>query len=166
MVTEIRPAKSTDIDGMRVVATQAWQTTPAPIIGTDTVETFLDEYYDTESFQSRLDHEAIILDVATSPEEEIVGYVLANPTEGDETTFSLVQIYVSPDCQREGIGSQLLDYIEQKIRHRGGERLTLGVMAENDRAINFYESRGYRRTGEFYDDRIDTRGYDYAKELE
>jgi ribosomal protein S18 acetylase RimI-like enzyme len=165
MEIEIRPAESSDINGIQSVATQAWHATHAPIIGANTVDTFLEEYYDTESFQARLDHDAGLLDVATNPEAGGVGYVLATSTEGDGTTFSLVQIYVDPDWQGEGIGQQLLDHIEQKISHRGGERLTLGVMAENDRAIRFYESSGYRRTGTFYDDRIETRGYDYAKKL-
>lgn len=38
-------------------------------------------------------------------------------------------------------------------------------MAENERAVNFYESAGYGREDEFYDDQIDTHGYTYAKPI-
>jgi ribosomal protein S18 acetylase RimI-like enzyme len=38
-------------------------------------------------------------------------------------------------------------------------------MTESERAVEFYESAGYRRDEEFYDERIDTSGFLYAKEL-
>lgn len=166
MAIEIRPAERSDIDGIQAVATRAWHSAHGPIIGTEAVETFLDEYYDTESFESRIDHDPTILAVAEEVRNDIVGYALASPTEEDDTTFSLVQIYVTPDHQGEGIGRQLLDHVEQEIDQHGGEQITLGVMAENDRAVNFYESAGYRPSDEFYDDRIDTNGYTYIKELD
>lgn len=43
---------------------------------------------------------------------------------------------------RDEIGRQLLEHTKQKISHRGGEQIKFGVMAANDRAVNFYESTG------------------------
>lgn len=165
MSIAIRPAQSSNIEAIQTVAERAWYSVHAPIIGSETVEGFLDEYYDAESFQSRIDADAIILDIASDSGSNIVGYVLASPTEEEDATFSLSHIYVTPNRWRDGIGRQLLEHTEQKISHRGGEQIKLGVMAANDRAVNFYESTGYRRTSEFYDDRINTRGYNYVKDV-
>jgi ribosomal protein S18 acetylase RimI-like enzyme len=166
MTIEIRPAERSDIDGIQSVATRAWHSAHGPIIGTEAVEMFLHEYYDTASFESRIDHDPTILDVAVETRDDIVGYVLASPAEEDNTTFSLSHIYVAQNHQSEGIGRQLLDHTEQVVSQNGGERITLGVMAENDRAVNFYESAGYSRSDTFYDDRIDASGYTYINELD
>lgn len=166
MECEIRPANYADIDAIRAVAERAWYAAHEPIIGSDAVEDFLTEHYDTESFRSRIDHDPAIVLVADDPESTIVGYVFANPIDDDEATFSLAHIYVRPDRWGNGIGHQLLEHVERTVRSRGGERLTLGVMSENDRAIRFYEEAGYDRTDSFYDERIETSGYTYGKELE
>ncbi|MFB6299990.1 MAG: GNAT family N-acetyltransferase [Halobacteriales archaeon] len=118
------------------------------------------------SFEGWTDREEIILDVATDAEETVVGYVLALPTSEIEPTFSLAHIYVIPDRWGTGIGTRLLDHLQNRIRSRGGTRIELGVMAENDRAIEFYETAGYERVDEFYDDRIETWSYTYAKEID
>lgn len=160
----MRPAGPSDINGIQSVATQAWHAAHAPIIGADTVETFLEEHYDTESFRSRINHKDVIIEVAADAGDTVVGYAMANPIE-EELTFSLTHIYVTPDHWSNGIGRQLLNHIEQKIRHCGGERITLSVMADNNRAVRFYETTGYNRVSEFYDDRIDTHSYTYDKNI-
>ena len=166
MARDIRRAEPSDVPAIRSVAADAWHEAHAPIIGTDTVAEFLAEYYDPASFQDRIDHTATILAVATDTENTVVGYILATPIDTDGTTFALSQIYVVPDRWAEGIGQRLLDHVEQKSRDCGGERISLGVMAENDRAIGFYEAAGYNQTDEFYDDRIDAHSYTYEKALE
>jgi ribosomal protein S18 acetylase RimI-like enzyme len=166
MEFEIRSANHADVDAIRAVARRAWHAAHEPIIGRDTVEAFLDEYYDAESVRSWIDHDPAIVTVAADPESTVVGYTYANPTADDEATFSLAHIYVRPDRWGEGVGRQLLEHVERTVRSRGGERIRLGVMSENDRAIRFYEDAGYSRTDAFYDERIDTSGYTYVKAVE
>lgn len=166
MARDIRSAKPSDVPEIQSVATDAWHEAHAPIIGADTVEEFLAEYYDTESFYKRVRDETAILDVATDTEGDVVGYVLASPMDDDQTTFDLTQIYVDPRRWGDGIGQQLLDHLEQKIRNRGGELISLGVMVENDRAVRFYEAAGYEQANEVYDDRIETTSYIYEKRVQ
>lgn len=161
----IRPAGPGDIDSIQAIADRAWHTAHAPIIGTDATEAFLDEYYGTESFRSRIDDDATILDVATDSGGSTVGFVMASPEDEDPTTFHLSRIYVRPDNWGEGIGRQLLAHIEEVVHERGGTRITLGVMVENDRAVDFYEAAGYERQQEVYDDTIDTLSYIYTKKV-
>ncbi|MFB6254132.1 MAG: N-acetyltransferase family protein [Halobacteriaceae archaeon] len=165
MSFDIRPATTDDIQAIQEVATDAWHAAHAPIIGADTVDSFLDSYYDRASFRERIQAESMILDVATDGQTDIVGYVLASRSEEGADIFNLSHIYVDPDRWGEGIGQQLLSHVETKIQTRGGRHLKLGVMAPNERAIKFYEQSGYEKTDKFYDDRIDVHGYTYRKNL-
>lgn len=165
MAVDIAPAEPADIEAVQRVAERAWHEAHAPIVGAETVEEFLDEHYDRASFEARMADEEAILAVACDPDDGVVGYAFASPAEDDEATYNLGQIYVAPARWGEGVGSALLAHAERTIAERGGDRVRLGVMAENDRAVDFYEAAGYRRVDEFYDERIDAAGYSYAKEL-
>jgi GNAT superfamily N-acetyltransferase len=47
--------------------------------------------------------------------------------------------YVSPDSQRHGVGSALLEH----LAHRGTRRLLVGTWAAADWAIRFYRRHGF-----------------------
>jgi ribosomal protein S18 acetylase RimI-like enzyme len=163
MSVEIRPAEHADVDGIRSVAERAWYAAHEPIVGEAVVASFLEAYYDVESFRDRVDADDVILEVAV--DDGVVGYVLAIPAEEDDGTVHLAHIYVAPDRWGEGVGRELLARVAAHARDLGVERVELAVMAGNDRAVAFYEAAGYRRTGSFYDDRADTRSYSYEKGL-
>lgn len=164
MAVEIRPAREADVEDIRRVAEAAWHEAHAPIVGEAAVESFLEDFSDAETFRTLLDRETALLVVAVDV-DGVVGFSAAGPDEVSPSGFHLSRIYVAPDRTGEGVGQRLLTHTEQSVRERGGERLTLGVMAANDRAVEFYEAAGYERTDDFYDDRLDTPGYTFAKEL-
>ena len=93
------------------------------------------------------------------------GRFLVTAVDDEPGVFALGSIYVDPARWGEGIGSRLLDRAERDVRERGGDRLRLGVMAANDRAVGFNESRGYERVDAGYDERLDVEQYTYAKEV-
>lgn len=163
MTGEIRPAEPGDVDGIQRVAEAAWRAAHEPIVGSDVVDSFLEEYYGTEQFLERVARDDVVLAVAVEPagDEAVVGYVLGMPD--DDAVLHLSHIYVVPDRWGEGIGRRLLAHVEERARERGADRVELGVMADNDRAVAFYEDGGYSRSGSFYDERADTRSYTYEK---
>ncbi|GAA0224321.1 GNAT family N-acetyltransferase [Haladaptatus pallidirubidus] len=165
MSIEIRPATPTHIDDIQRVAEKAWYSAHEPIIGAKAVDEFLEEYYDAEAFRSLIDDDDAIFAIAVASESETVGFVSATPNDDCSTTYHLGRIYVPPERWGKGIGGRLLDYTERRVREQDGERIVLGVMAENEQAVGFYESANYERESEFYDERIDARGYEYAKEM-
>ena len=71
--------------------------------------------------------------------------------ERDGTVAGLVQptldeingLWIHPDFQGQGVGSLLLAYGEDVIRHRGFARSWLTCSAFNRRALDFYRRRGY-----------------------
>lgn len=164
MVVAIRPAADGDVTGIRTVAERAWRAAHEPIVGADVVESFLAEYYGEDAFRDRIDRDDVVLAVAV--DESVVGYVFAPRDDEDPATVHLSHLYVAPDRWGEGVGRRLLARAEARAHDLGGEEMHLAVMADNDRAVGFYEAAGYRRTGSFYDERAETRSYRYEKTLD
>lgn len=163
MTGDIRPATVADLGEVKSVATASWYAAHEAIVGTETVEQFLEEYYDESALRESLADEHVFA-VATTADDTVVGFAdsLPLPDAGD---YSLARLYVHPDRWGEGIGRQLLTYTETVVRERGGETLSLHVMAENDRAVRFYETAGFDRVDEQYNDTVDTTDYVYEKDL-
>ncbi len=81
----------------------------------------------------------IIIKVAIE-NNEILGYFCVEIQEKD---LFLGQIHVSPIRQTQGIGSQLMKEIENIALEMGYNSILLNVQANNERAKNFFEKRGF-----------------------
>jgi GNAT superfamily N-acetyltransferase len=53
------------------------------------------------------------------------------------------QLFVSPEHEAEGVGTQLLEYVEGFAISQGAARLRIVVERDNDRARRFYVGRGF-----------------------
>jgi len=51
---------------------------------------------------------------------------------------------VSPDCQRQGIGRQIMEVAEAELRTLGCPKINLQVRSTNTAVIAFYERLGYQ----------------------
>ena len=165
MAVEVREATEADLGRVREIAEAAWEAAHEPIVGAEAVESFQIEHYDRATFEPYLGADDPLLAVADDPDAGVVGFVSASPDDGSAGLFHLGRLYVEPARWGEGIGRRLLAHAESGVAGRSGDRLRLGVMAENDRAVAFYEAAGYERVDGFYDDRLDVEGYTYEKEL-
>ncbi|MBW3616641.1 MAG: GNAT family N-acetyltransferase [Proteobacteria bacterium] len=67
-----------------------------------------------------------------------------DPTEGD---LELKRIYLLSRFHGGGLGSRLMDMGIREARSMGRTRLLLGVYAQNDRAIGFYQRHGFSQVG-------------------
>ena len=74
--------------------------------------------------------------------EEIIGVTMTQ----DEWVTDL---WVRSDNRRLGIGAKLLEQAELEVRSRGHETFRLRVVKSNIRAVQFYESQGWRVHREF-----------------
>ena len=89
-----------------------------------------------------LEHETVfVAEVAGTP----AGYVALDRSE---RAVRVDQLFVSPEHEAEGVGRQLLEYAEGFAIYSGAETLQVVVEGGNDRALNFYQGRGFMRVGD------------------
>lgn len=81
-----------------------------------------------------------VAEVAGAP----AGYVAL---ERRERAVCVDQLFVSPEHEAEGVGTQLLEYAEGYAIWQGAEALQIVVESDNDRALTFYQGRGFMRVG-------------------
>lgn len=70
----------------------------------------------------------------------IIGYSLASC---NNSKFHITNIAVNKECQREGIGTELMDRLEKIALDRGCTYAYLEVRTDNTAAIKMYEGLGY-----------------------
>jgi len=75
-------------------------------------------------------------------ENEIIGYAFFSVAETDS---HLLNITVSKDYQRNGYGKKILEQVVFQSKVLGATVIFLEVRVSNDKAINFYESFGFKR---------------------
>lgn len=72
--------------------------------------------------------------------EEVVGFVHATVEYGKAT---LQRIYLDPEYQGQGIGSELYRKAEDDIKE-GADKVELEVLAENQKGNSFYRKQGFK----------------------
>jgi ribosomal protein S18 acetylase RimI-like enzyme len=79
---------------------------------------------------------------------DLVGYACWGPTPGTAGTWDLYWIVVAREQQGEGIGSDLLQHVEQTLTADGCRLVVVETSSRADYAPTrgFYEARGYTRT--------------------
>lgn len=75
-----------------------------------------------------------------------IGYCV--PEKLTMGTYNLLAIGVGEDFQRHGIASEMMKYIEQFLRHRGGRLLVVETSSDDAQvgARNLYEKLGYTQS--------------------
>ena len=76
--------------------------------------------------------------------DRVAGYV-GSQTVMDES--DMMNVAVSPDYRRQGIGEQLVLSLADALKEKGSHCLTLEVRASNDPAIGLYEKLGFQQVG-------------------
>ncbi|WP_280540487.1 GNAT family acetyltransferase [Chromohalobacter sp. 11-W] len=72
------------------------------------------------------------------------GAVIASAMAGYDGHRGWVHyLAVSPDCQRRGLGRQLLTAVERALQARGCPKLMLMVRNEHPTLIDYYRRQGY-----------------------
>jgi ribosomal protein S18 acetylase RimI-like enzyme len=76
---------------------------------------------------------------------DVVGMVQIIFKRDEENTAHVHGLQVAKDKHRLGYGEHLMRLVEQKVQEAGVRRLTLGVDADNEKALNLYKKLGYSR---------------------
>jgi ribosomal protein S18 acetylase RimI-like enzyme len=83
-------------------------------------------------------------------DEEPVGYALVHLHDGPDDTYPVgerwAEIYslaVAPRARSRGIGTRLLDAIDERLAALGIQDVAISAMVENDAALRLYQRRGF-----------------------
>lgn len=77
--------------------------------------------------------------------DAIAGFAACLQRQGKNGLYGeLITIEVLPRFRRQSIGRELYETLETNLRELGGSRMQLQVSVENEAAISFYRSLGYR----------------------
>lgn len=136
--------------GVRAVARESWHAAYDPIIGPETVQEHVDEWYSVAELEASIaeaaDREDAVFLVAIDDSDAVVGFAQAGPHPERPDVAALYRIYVHPDWWGEGIGTALLERLERVLAD-AFDRLWLAVLADNEVGVSFYESTGFERVG-------------------
>lgn len=70
------------------------------------------------------------------------------PREAAEAdTYEIFGLYILPEYERMGYGSETVAFIEEKIRNMGYKKISLWVLEPNIAARRFYEKLGFTPDG-------------------
>ncbi|MEM5515405.1 ribosomal protein S18-alanine N-acetyltransferase [Henriciella sp. AS95] len=84
------------------------------------------------------------LGLCTEDEDVMTGFILLQKTPPDAEILTLA---ISPEVQRRGYASLLLERAVQLLGQYGTDRLLLDVAADNESAVAFYEKHGFLADG-------------------
>ena len=67
---------------------------------------------------------------------------LPPPIHDDDVELYVKELYVSPLHRRKGVGTLLLNAMNQWAMQTGIQRLRIGVLAQNEQGYSFWKKRG------------------------
>lgn len=79
-------------------------------------------------------------------DDSLVGFV-AHKRKEPSTTWYIEKLAVLPEFRHRGFGKALLEYVVSQIRRSGGERISIGVIADNIPLVRWYARSGFVTTG-------------------
>lgn len=139
----VRTASERDLAAVRALLVETWHATYDAIYGLARVTEITDDWHSIASLRTRLtrpNSEFLVADDG----KRIGGMAFAAATT-DQKIVLLNQLYVYPDCQRQGIGKALLEEIEASFPE--ARTLRAEVEEANAPAIAFYRANGFLPAG-------------------
>lgn len=113
-----------------------------------TPDTLLQEKYHTQRIIPRIkehlssNNEQYHLFTGFIPLTQMAGNIL-------EEYPAHLHINLTSQCRHKGIGSKLIETMEENLRNRGIKGIHLGVMKENNNAVNFYYKHNFKLLTEY-----------------
>lgn len=143
MIDEVRRAVRSDVAEIRHIASTTWQHAYEGLIPHEVQHRFLLENYSDLAVLQRM--EQAILYVALV-EQRAVGFAHFVPFKRSMEQAELAALYVLPEAQAQGVGTQLL--MEGMAEIKQATRFVLSVEKDNLPAQRFYQSKGFHAINE------------------
>lgn len=140
----VRTAGRNDLEAISELLGETWHDTYDGIYGTQKVSEITASWHSVAALEPRLtrpESEFIVADDGT----RLGGVAFAASSDPEKKLVVLHQLYVRPDCQRQGIGRDLLEEITDAFPD--ATRMRIEVEAANENAVSFYVAHGFAEIG-------------------
>ena len=87
-----------------------------------------------------------LTDIAVFDDGIVKGMIHWDRNPHFENTWELIEIYVDPFFQQQGVGTALMQHLLSSAKMNGIRTIFLWVLEKNMDARKFYETFGYRNT--------------------
>lgn len=143
----LRSANKADLKAVSDLLVKTWHATFDDVLGGEIVRKVTGEFHSVTALTRNLTKPYSEFVVADDGEGNLVGMAFASQSKAG--VAELHQLYVDPEHQVQGVGTMLLAEIEMAFPDV--EKLSLGVVAKNQKALDFYQRKGFTKTGETTD---------------
>lgn len=137
----VRSATPADVEQIKQVARDSWETDYPDILSRETVESGFDNWYGTEQVERAIEDPLTIVQVAVD-DETVVGFAHAVL---DGNSGVVLRLYVHPDNRRDGLGRTLCDETTARLRDHDVGQMRAMVLAENEPGNQFYRQLGFEQ---------------------
>lgn len=142
MVT-ICSLKKSEIPELKGLLGLTWVDTYGSLFPKDIIRNISDLWHSDSFIENEINDPNSLFTVAKNKSGQIIG-ALMMVFSSDRSAF-IKRIYVHPDCQRKGIGSELLKNALGSPFYP--DKVFVEVEEENLKGMNFYKKYGFKRVG-------------------
>lgn len=136
-------ATEKDIPLIQDLAKRSWENAYAEILTKEQMEFMLNTMYSEAEISEHLKnlnyHYYLVFDEILNVFDGFLGY----ENHYEKQTTKLHRIYLVPESKGKGLGKKTLEFLNEKVKESGDNRIILNVNKYNS-AQKFYESQGYK----------------------
>ncbi|MEN9281497.1 MAG: hypothetical protein RL594_432 [Bacteroidota bacterium] len=137
----IREANRDDVGSIHLVAAATWEPTYRSIISQEQIQEMFEDLLSPPSIERQISNREGTY-VLAFLQDRPQGFAYFAPKDTELGVFKLHRLYVIPDQQHSGVGSALVQFVEQYVRNHNGDAVELNVNRYNS-AQDFYRKMGY-----------------------
>lgn len=130
-----------DLPTIQRLLLETWLDAYSPFIPREDVAGYLEKQYSQAKLEG-LFAEADVTGLVAEVDGAIAGYAKLYDARAEQR-FYLHQLYILPSKQGLGLGRRLMACAELRAFELGADRIWLGVMVKNARAVAWYQRMGY-----------------------
>jgi ribosomal protein S18 acetylase RimI-like enzyme len=137
-------ATPSDADAIASLLGESWAATYGSFLTPDDLSAVAQEWHHPDRLRRQMSDPRVGFLLARTDTGALVGVATVKRSD-DGATASLLRLYVLPDYQGQGIGSQLLN--RSLAAFPNAHRIELQVAAGNPAGLSFWTKRGFRAYG-------------------
>lgn len=155
---EIRELRHNDASEIQAVARDSLAASYGHALDDEQIESVVEQWYAEDAIEDLLSEEELIFMVAAN--DAISGYVQGEIIAGDTVIGDIHWLHVRPDERGEGLGSQLLGEVIDRMEDEGVPLVRGRVLEVNQDGISFYQEHGFTESSS---STIDLDGEEYEE---